>query len=245
MPSSHLTFCHLLLLLPSIFLSIKVFFQRVTLHIRWPKYWSFTFSIGPSSEYSGLFSFRINWFDLHWSPLKDYFFFKTNILLDYILFTMLFPLDFPGGSDGKASAYSAGDPESISWRRKWQPTPVFLPGKSHGWRSLVGHSPWSCRELDTTEQLHFHFFTFHCTEKCICCIHTYCCCCIVEQILGDSDEQRSLACCSSWGRKESNTTQLDWTYTPYSFFRFNSQIVQRRVLSSSLCYSVGSYELSL
>ena len=40
------------------------------------------------------------------------------------------------------------------WRRKWQPTPVFLPGKSHGWRSVVGYSPWGCKESDTTEQLH-------------------------------------------------------------------------------------------
>ena len=42
-------------------------------------------------------------------------------------------------------------------RRQWHPTPVLLPGKSHGWRSLVGCSPWGCKELDTTEQLHFHF----------------------------------------------------------------------------------------
>ena len=43
------------------------------------------------------------------------------------------------------------------WSRKWQPTPVLLPGKSHGWRSLVGCSPWGLKELDTTERLHFHF----------------------------------------------------------------------------------------
>ena len=43
------------------------------------------------------------------------------------------------------------------WRRQWHPTPVLLPGKSHGWRSLVGCSPWGCKESDTTEQLHFHF----------------------------------------------------------------------------------------
>ena len=43
------------------------------------------------------------------------------------------------------------------WRRQWHPTAVFLPGKSHGWRSLVGYSPWGCEESDTTEQLHFHF----------------------------------------------------------------------------------------
>ena len=48
----------------------------------------------------------------------------------------------------------------ISWRRKWQPTPVFLPGKSHGWRNLVGYSPWGCKELDTTEQLHLHYQNF-------------------------------------------------------------------------------------
>ena len=45
----------------------------------------------------------------------------------------------------------------FSWRRKWQPTPVFLPGKSHGWSSLVGYSPWGRKESDTTERLHFHF----------------------------------------------------------------------------------------
>jgi len=47
----------------------------------------------------------------------------------------------------------------ICWRRKWQPTPVLLPGKSHGWRSLIGYSPWGPKESDMTEQLHFHF---HC-----------------------------------------------------------------------------------
>ena len=47
--------------------------------------------------------------------------------------------------------------QHIKGRRKWQPTPVLLPGKSHGWRSLVGCSPWGCEELDTAEQLHFHF----------------------------------------------------------------------------------------
>ena len=48
-------------------------------------------------------------------------------------------------------------PEILPWRRKWQPTPVLLPGKSHGLGSLVGYSPWGRKELDTTEQLHFHF----------------------------------------------------------------------------------------
>ena len=62
MPSNHLIVCHPLLLLPSIFPSIRVFSNESALHIRWPKYWSF--SISPSNEYSGLISFRIDWFDL-------------------------------------------------------------------------------------------------------------------------------------------------------------------------------------
>ena len=64
MPSNHLILCHLLLLLPSIFPSIRVFFRESVLRIRWPKYWSFNFIISPSNEYSGLISFRIDWFDL-------------------------------------------------------------------------------------------------------------------------------------------------------------------------------------
>ena len=64
MPSNHLILCYSLFLPPSIFPSIRVFSNESTLHIRWPKYWSFSFSISPSNEYSGLISFRIEWFDL-------------------------------------------------------------------------------------------------------------------------------------------------------------------------------------
>ena len=64
MVSNHLILCHSLLLLPSIFLSIRVFASESVLHIRWPKYWSFSFSIRPSNEYSRLVSFRMDWFDL-------------------------------------------------------------------------------------------------------------------------------------------------------------------------------------
>ena len=64
MPSNHLIFCHPLLLLPSIFPSIRVFSNESVLLIRWPKYWSFSFSISPSNECSGLISFRIDWFGL-------------------------------------------------------------------------------------------------------------------------------------------------------------------------------------
>ena len=78
----------------------------------------------------------------------------------------LFPLTlpnpeegFPGDSDGKEYTHNAGDPEfdpwagKIPWGRKWLPTPVFLPGESHGQRSLAGYSPWGRKELDTTEGL--------------------------------------------------------------------------------------------
>ena len=78
MTSNHLTLSRPLLLLPSIFPSIRVFSNESALHMRWPKYWSFSFSISPSQ------------------------------------------------------------------RKQWHPTPVFLPGKSHGWRSLEGYSPWGC-----------------------------------------------------------------------------------------------------
>ena len=64
MPSNHLILCHPLLLLPSIFPSIRVFSNEPALRMRWPKYWRFSFSIGPSNEHSGLISFRMDWFDL-------------------------------------------------------------------------------------------------------------------------------------------------------------------------------------
>ena len=64
MPSDRLILCRPLLLLPSIFPSIRVFSNESVLHIRWPKYWSFSFSISPSNEYSGLISFRMDWLDL-------------------------------------------------------------------------------------------------------------------------------------------------------------------------------------
>ena len=64
MPSNHLILGHPLLLPPSIFLSIRVFSNESVLRIRWPKYWSFSFNISPSNEYSGLISFRMDWFDL-------------------------------------------------------------------------------------------------------------------------------------------------------------------------------------
>ena len=107
MPSSHLILCGPLLLLPPIPPSIRVFSNESTLRMRWPEYWSFSFSIIPTKEIPGLIS----------------------------------------------------APYLIHRRRQWQPTPVLLPGKSHGQRSLVGCSPWGrnrTRLSDFTFTFHFH-----------------------------------------------------------------------------------------
>ena len=79
--------------------------------------------------------------------LVSTFFFKAFVAI-------LFGL--PCGLSSKESAYNAGEAGSIPWRRKWQPTPVFLPRKSRGQRSLVGYTSWSRKELDMTEQLSMH-----------------------------------------------------------------------------------------
>ena len=128
-PSHPLSSPHPLLLPPSIFPSIRVFSNESVLRIRWPKYWSFSFNISPSNKYSGPISFRMNWLNL--------------LAVQETLKTLL----------------QHHDPwvRKIPWRRRWQPTPVFLPGESHGRRSLVGYSPRGGKELDMTERLHFHF----------------------------------------------------------------------------------------
>ena len=86
-PCNHLILCHPLLFLPSIFPSIRVFSRELALPIRWPKYWSFSFSICPSNEYSRLISFRIDWFDLLgcyifpktlWDRHHHYYFYFTD-----------------------------------------------------------------------------------------------------------------------------------------------------------------------
>ena len=97
MPSNHLILCHPLLLLSSTFPSIRVFSNELALCIRWPKYWSFSFSISPSNEYSGLISFKIDWFDLlavqgTLKSLLQHHSLKTSILLnpDFFFFKFYF-----------------------------------------------------------------------------------------------------------------------------------------------------------
>ena len=117
MPSNHLILCYPLLLLPSIFPSILVFSNESAFYIRWPKYWSFSFSINPSNEHPGLI-FRKDWLDLLavQGTLKSLF-------------------------QHHSSKTSIRQCSAFFRRRQWHPTPVLLPGKFHGWRSLVGYQP--------------------------------------------------------------------------------------------------------
>ena len=107
MPSSHLILCHPLLLVPSIFPSIRVISNETTLRIRWPKYWRFSFNISPSNEHPGLISFRIDWLDLlagqgtQKTPLQCHSS-KVSILLQSDFFTI--QLSNPYMTTGKTIA---------------------------------------------------------------------------------------------------------------------------------------------
>ena len=127
MPSNHLILCRPLLLLSSVFPSIRVFSYESVLCIRQPEYWSL--SISPSNECSGLISFRI-------------VFSSTLIAVLLNVGGCWREFDLPR--------------QAFPWSRKWQPTPVFLPGKSHGHRSLVGYNLWGCKESNTIERLGTH-----------------------------------------------------------------------------------------
>ena len=107
MPSNHLIFCRPLFLLPSIFPSIRVFSNVSVLHIKWPKYWNFSFSISPSYEYSGLISFRMDWLDLlavqgTLKSLLQHYFSKASILLR--LAFLIVQLSHPYMTTGKTIA---------------------------------------------------------------------------------------------------------------------------------------------
>ena len=107
MPSSHLILCRRLLLPPSIFPIIRVFSNESTLHMRWPKYWSFSFSISPSNEHPGLISFRMDWLDLlavkgTLKSLLQYHSSKASILQPSAFFTV--QLSHPYMTTGKTIA---------------------------------------------------------------------------------------------------------------------------------------------
>ena len=150
MPSNHLILCHPLLLLPSIFPSMRVFSNESTLCIRWPKYWSFSFSISPSNEYSGPISFRMDW----WALLAVQGTLKSLLQHHSSKASILWHSGFFGSSShihtcDLKSIHALNSPLftqlcEMNRRRQWQATPVLLPRKSHGRRSLVGCNPWGC-----------------------------------------------------------------------------------------------------
>ena len=129
MPSNHLILCRPLLLLPSIFHSIKVFSNESVLRIRWPKYWSFSFSISPSNEYSGLISFRIDWLDLLavqgiLDSLLQHHNSKASILQCSAFFTVQF--SYPYMTTGKTVALTESESLSVV-STSLQPHGLYTP----------------------------------------------------------------------------------------------------------------------
>ena len=110
MPSNHLILCRSLLLLPSIFPSIRIFSNESTLHVKWPKYWSFSFNISPSNEHPGLISFRMDWLDLlavqgTLKSLLHHHSSKASILWHSAFFIV--QLSYPYMTSGKTIALTA------------------------------------------------------------------------------------------------------------------------------------------
>ena len=148
MSSSHLMLWHSLLLLPSMFPTIREFSNESAVCIRWPKYWSFSFIIRTPNEYSGLTSFKIYWFDLltGQGPLRS--------LLQHLCSWSLTYKELHLWRSGKESSCKCRRLrrhgfipciKKMYWKRTWQSTAVFLPGESHEQRSLGDNSPWDFR----------------------------------------------------------------------------------------------------
>ena len=184
MPSNHLILCYPLFLLPSIFSSIRVFTNESTLHIRWPKHWSFSFSISPSNEYSGLISSRIDWFDLlsvqgSLKSLLQHHSSKASILWHSALF--MAQLSHPHKTTGKTIALTiqafVGKVMSLLfnmlsrfviaflWRSKflfisWLQSPcavILEPKKIKSVTVSIG-SPSICHEVISTWISHMHTY---------------------------------------------------------------------------------------
>ena len=196
--------------------SIRVFSNESALRIRWLKYWSFSFSISPSNEYTGLISFRMDWLDLlagqgTLKSLLQHHSSKASILQCSAFFIV--QLSHPYMTTGKNIALTRQTfvvkvmsllfnmLSRLVRRRQWHPTPVLLPGKSHGRRSLVGCSPWGRWESDFTFLLSdFTFiFTFMHWRRQWQPTPGF--------LPGVSQGQGSLVGCRLWGRTESDTTE--------------------------------------
>ena len=138
MPSNHLILCHPLLLLSSVFPSIRVFSNESALHIKWPKYWSFSFSINPSNKYSGLISFRNDWLDLlavqgTLKSLLQHHSSKASILLCSAFFIVQF--SHPYMTTGKTIALTrwtfVGKVTSLLFNMLSRLVIVFFPRSKH------------------------------------------------------------------------------------------------------------------
>ena len=138
MPSNHLILCHPLLFLPSIFPSIRVLSNESALHISWAKYWSFSFGVNPTNEYSGLISFRMDWLDFLaiqgiLESLLQHHSSKTSILLCSAFFIV--QLSHPYMTNGKTIALTrwtfVGKVMSLLWNMLSRLVIVFLPRSKH------------------------------------------------------------------------------------------------------------------
>ena len=137
-PSNHLILCHPFLLLPSIFPSIRVFSSESVLHIRWPKYWSFSYSICPSNEHSGLISFRMDWLDLFalqgtLKSLLQHHSSKASILLHSAFFIVQFshPHMIPGKTIALTRWTFVGKVMSLLFNKLSRLVIAFLPRRKH------------------------------------------------------------------------------------------------------------------
>ena len=136
MPSNHLILCHPLLLPPSIFPSIRVFSNESVLCIRWPEYWSFSFSISPSNEYSGLISFRMDWLDLPavQGALKSLLQTTVQSISSWVLFFTV-QLSHPHMTTGKTTALTrrtfVGKVMSLLLNMLSRLVIAFLPRSKH------------------------------------------------------------------------------------------------------------------
>ena len=182
-PPNYLILCNSLLLLPSIFPSIKVFSSESALHIRWPEYWGFSFSISPSNEYSQLISFRIDWFDLlavqgTLKSLLQHHNSKASVLWRLAVFMV--QLSHLYMTTGKIIALTlstfVGKVMSLLFTVLSRFVIIFLP----------------------RSQVSFNFMAA--VTICSDFGHEF------EQTPGDREGQGSLACCSPWGLKESDRT---------------------------------------
>ena len=206
MDNPHILYCHLLLL-QSFFFSIRVFSNESALRIRWPKYWNFSLSISPSNEYSGFFSFRIDWFDLladqgTLKSLIQHHISKMSVLQCSTFFIV--QLSHPYMTTWKTIALTiwtfAGKVISLLFKTLFRFDIAVLPRSNHFLISWL----WSPSAV-ILEPKKMKSDTVSTFSPSIC-----------HEVIGWTprvdDRQGGLACCGSWGCKESDITEwLNWT----------------------------------